>query len=78
MSLKTRGRPPGQKNKSKFIGIKLKDLNNLFSPEATILVSSDYSNVINISNLEVVQNVTLAPKEEKKKTEVKVFDFNNS
>jgi len=77
MKTKQRGRPPGQKNKSKFIGIKLKDLNNLFSPEATILVSSDYSNVINISNLEVVKDVILAPKEEKSKTEVKIFDFNS-
>jgi hypothetical protein len=76
MKTKQRGRPPGQKNKSKFIGVKLKDLNNLFSSEATIQISSDYSKFFNINSLEV-NEVLPAKSNEKPKADIKVFDFNN-
>lgn len=66
----------GATNKPKLIPIKLGELNKIFGPDVTIMVSKEYENLIEL-NLGVI----LAPEsqgqpEVKNKTEVKVIDFN--
>lgn len=43
-----RGRPKGQKNKSPYIGVTLKDLNSIFKEDMVIKVASEYANILNI------------------------------
>ena len=44
-----RGRPPGQKNKPKYVGVKLSDLNSIFLQDTVIQVNPEYLRFLNIT-----------------------------
>lgn len=47
------GRPLGQKNRPKYVGIKLSDLNKIFNQDTYIQVNPDYLSLINVDNTEI-------------------------
>lgn len=66
----------GATNKPKLIPIKLSELNKLFGPDVTIMVSKDYENLIEMNSGVISEPESQSKPEAKNKTEVKVIDFN--
>ena len=66
----------GATNKPKLIPIKLGELNKIFGPDVTIMVSKDYENLIELNSGIILAPESQSQPEVKNKTEVKVIDFN--
>lgn len=67
----------GATNKPKLIPIKLGELNKIFGPDVTIMVSKDYESLINLNASDDISTPeSQSQPEAKTKAEVKVIDFN--